>query len=270
MKWLQRLYQFANSWTGTVIIVLGIIFFVAQAFVIPSGSMKNTMLIGDNLFVKKFAYGIPTPRLPWLEWKVLPDFNDNGHLFEGARPERGDIVIFRYPLQDTIHYVKRCVAKENDEVIYTAEGLYFRPSEGDEYIKSHYAGAKIRHFFGRAFVYDPYLAAHPGVRYDASAIGAFTQMRQYASAGQLAMSAHKNESEIFFYYKVEKDRFFMVGDNRDHSNDSRFWGSVPYKNIVGKPWFVYFSWDDDYQIRWNRLGKSIERLEEEMRISAKP
>ncbi|WP_332445226.1 signal peptidase I [Wolinella succinogenes] len=266
MKWFKKLYDFANSWTGTLIIVLGIIFFVAQAFVIPSGSMIGTMLIGDNLFVKKFAYGTPTPRLPWLEWKVLPDFNDNGHLIEGDRPKRGDIVIFRFPLQDTIHYVKRCVAKEGDEVIYAEEGLYFRPIEGDAYIHERYKGVKTRHFFGKLFVYDPYLSEHPGVHYEKKTMNAFAQMLHYASANQLFMSAHRSaEGEIFFYHKVEKDHFFMMGDNRDNSNDSRFWGSVPYKNVVGKPWFVYFSWDEDYKIRWNRIGKSIETLEDELR-----
>ena len=111
---LKKLYGWSSSWTGTIVIVLGIIFFVAQAFVIPSGSMKNSLLIGDMLFVKKFSYGIPTPRIPWLEVKVLPDFNDNGHLIEGPRPKRGDIVVFRYPKNETIHYVKRAVATGGD------------------------------------------------------------------------------------------------------------------------------------------------------------
>ena len=73
---LKRIYNWSTSWTGTVVIVLGIIFFVAQAFVIPSGSMKNTLLIGDMLFVKKFAYGIPTTRIPWLEikWKKCSSY----------------------------------------------------------------------------------------------------------------------------------------------------------------------------------------------------
>ncbi len=89
---LKKIYNWSSSWTGTIVIVLTIIFFVAQAFVIPSGSMKNTLLIGDMLFVKKFAYGVPTPTIPWIEVKVLPDFKGNGHLIEGERPKRGDIV----------------------------------------------------------------------------------------------------------------------------------------------------------------------------------
>jgi len=64
-----------------------------------------------------------------------------------------------------------------------------------------------------------------------------------------------------FYFQVPEGEFFMIGDNRDHSNDSRFWGPVAYKNIVGKPWFVYFSWDDEYKIRWNRVGKSVDFIQ---------
>ena len=111
---LKKLSNFANSWVGTIIIVLMVIFFIAQAFVIPSGSMKRSLLIGDHLFVKKFAYGIPTPHIPWLEIPVVPDFNGNGHLIEGKRPERGEIVVFRYPLNEKVHFVKRCVAVGGD------------------------------------------------------------------------------------------------------------------------------------------------------------
>ncbi|MGP1450622.1 MAG: signal peptidase I [Wolinella sp.] len=263
MRFLTRLYTFANSWIGTIIIVLGIIFFVAQAFVIPSGSMIGTMLIGDNLFVKKFAYGIPTPRIPWLEVKVLPDFNGNGHLIDGERPKRGDIVIFRFPLDEKIHYVKRNIALGGDEVVYAEDGLYFRPSEGDEYISANFPNSQTRYFFGKLFVYDPYMEKHNGIHYEKKSMNAFAQMLAYSAVGQLFMTMHRGaDGEIFFYHKVERDHFFMMGDNRDNSNDSRFWGSVPYKNIVGKPWFIYFSWDGDYKIRWERIGRSIEKLEE--------
>ena len=97
MKFLSKLYRFSSSWTGTIIIVLFLIFFVVQSFVIPSGSMKRTLHVGDFLFAKKFSYGIPLPMLPWVQTTLIPDFNDNGHLIEGDKPKREDIVIFLFP-----------------------------------------------------------------------------------------------------------------------------------------------------------------------------
>lgn len=270
---LKRAYEFSNSWTGTVIIVLLIIFFVAQAFVIPSGSMKNTMLIGDHLFVKKFAYGVSTPRIPWLEIPVLPDFDGDGHLIEGDKPERGDIVIFRYPENEKIHYVKRCVAIEGDEVLYQDKRLLIRPHQGDEYIRANYPKEQILTLNGNLWVENPYSSKHKGVHYSEDS-NSFKQLQMTLLSGaNLPMfpvilhndkiyPPHKDKFAFnAFYTKVPKQNYFMVGDNRDHSNDSRFWGFVPYKYIVGKPWFIYFSWDDDYKIRWNRIGKSIEDLE---------
>lgn len=273
---ILRLYRFSNSWTGTIIIVLLIIFFVAQAFVIPSGSMKQTMLIGDHLFVKKFAYGIPTPRIPWLEIPILPDFNDNGHLLSGDKPQRGDIVIFRYPKEPKIHYVKRCVATGGDEIIYTPKTLYVRPHEGDEFIRNSYDSDKIVTLDGKLYVKAPYVDQHPGVQYEDQPV-AFEQMFLHLMHDNLPMQVlHVDELPNIiagapfnaFHIVVPEDEYFMMGDNRDHSNDSRFWGTVPYELIVGKPWFVYFSWDDDYLIRWNRIGKTVETIEQEMHETA--
>ena len=267
-KALSKLYTFSNSWTGTIIIVLFVIFFIAQAFVIPSGSMKRTLLIGDHLFVKKFSYGIPTPHLPWLEIPVFPDINGNGHLIEGERPKRGDIVVFRYPKDEKVHYVKRCVATENDEILYQDKHLYIHFSEGNEYIKATYKPEKIKNIGGKLWVENPYKEQFLGIVYD-DKVDLFEQMSLHMSAGQLAMKpALVNDLPMregykfnAFYAKVEKDHYYMIGDNRDHSNDSRFWGSVPYANIVGKPWFVYFSWDDEYKIRWERIGRSVESIQ---------
>jgi len=246
---LRKIYNWSSSWTGTIIIVLTIIFFVAQAFVIPSGSMKNTLLIGDMLFVKKFSYGIPTPRIPWLEVKVVPDFNDNGHLIEGDRPQRGDIVVFRYPKNDNIHYVKRAVATGGDIIAIQNKNLLLHPKEGNEYIKANYPKENIIEVGDRLWVVNPYKIDHPGIHTDPTVV-----------------NNGLNPSQLFnmLPIKVPEDETFMMGDNRDHSNDSRFWGTVPYKYIVGKPWFIYFSWDDDYKIRWDRMFKSVETLEEEM------
>ncbi len=260
-----KFYEFVNSWVGTVVIVLGIIFFVAQAFVIPSGSMLNTMLIGDNLFVKKFAYGIPTPTIPWIELRILPDFNDNGHLMEGERPKRGDIVIFRYPQSPKIHYVKRNVAIGGDEVLYTARGLWVHFGSDSIYQDKSTESLEFR---GKTFYYDPYLETHPGVQYLEVFPDAFNQLVILSQQGEpLGMERVRlSNGELGFYARVQQDEFFMMGDNRNNSNDSRFWGAVNYRYVIGKPWFVYFSWDEDFKVRWERIGKSIESLEKQKQI----
>lgn len=268
MSKLKKLYKFSNSWTGTVIIVLLVIFFVAQAFVIPSGSMKNTLLIGDHLFVKKFSYGIPVPHIPWIEVPVLPDFRGDGHLIDAKGPKRGDIVVFRYPNDIKVHYVKRCVALGGDEILYANKTLYIRFREGDDYMKKNFQADQIVTLGGKIWVKNPYLHKYPGIHYDPT-VNIFQQMGLYMSVNQLAMQPAiiqelpKKPDLVYnaFYKKVPKNEYFMMGDNRDHSNDSRFWGSVPYSLIVGKPWFIYFSWDKDYKIRWNRIGRLINNLQ---------
>ncbi|MCH9814399.1 MAG: signal peptidase I [Epsilonproteobacteria bacterium] len=242
---IKKFYNFANSWTGTIIIVLLVIFFVVQAFVIPSGSMKRSMLIGDHLFVKKFAYGIPTPHIPWLEVPVLPDFNGNGHLFEGERPKRGDIVVFRYPLNEKTHFVKRCVAVGGDMITIKDKVLYLKPHEGNEYVKANYPQESIIDMGGTLWVKNPYMHQFPGIQIDENV----TQGALYPE-------------QIFNYppVQIDEDFYFMMGDNRDHSNDSRFWGPVPYRLVEGTPWFIYFSWDKNYEIRWDRIGKTVDTV----------
>lgn len=289
----KKFYHFSNTWTGTVIIVLLAIFFFAQAFVIPSGSMKRTYAIGDFLLVKKFSYGIPIPTIPLLEIRVLPDIFGNGHLIEGERPKRGDITVFRYPRNPDIHYVKRCVAVGGDIVMVRNKDLYIKPHEGNEYIKNNYLPDLIMEDnSGELWVKNPYLHTHAGVTHDEFVV---QEMGIFAP-------------ELFDFgpVKIAEDNFFMMGDNREHSNDSRSWGSVPYKYIVGKPWITYLSWEnrsyDDvlngseitgsdhidlkkvcgeaaltsgeckkswneemYKIRWDRMFKTPEQLEELLR-----
>ena len=270
MQKLKKLHAFSESWTGTIIIVLLVIFFFIQAFTIPSGSMKNTLLVGDFLFVKKFSYGVPTPHIPWIELPVLPDFDGDGHLIKGEGPKRGDIVVFRSPQNTKIHFVKRCVAKGGDEVLINGATLYVRMSEGDEFMKANYAD-KIALIEGRVFVKEPYTqkGIHNDERVDMESV-----YLDYLSVGKFAMapvfvsglgdiSASGGNA---YYYQVPENEYFMMGDNRDHSSDSRFWGSVPYKLIVGSPWFSYFSWDENYNIRWERIGRLVETLQSDERF----
>lgn len=251
----QKLYHWSGTWTGTIVIVLGIIFFIAQAFVIPSGSMKNSLLIGDMLFVKKFSYGIPTPRIPWLEVQVLPDFDGDGHLIEGSKPQRGDIVVFRYPHNEKIHYVKRCVATGGDILFLQDKKLYLHPKEGNEYVIKHFEGYRTTMIQDMLFVEDPYRKDHPGIHND--------------PAVQSADGSQPMQLFSMLPIKVPQGEYFMMGDNRDHSNDSRFWGTVAYKYIVGKPWFIYFSWDDEKKIRWDRVFKTPTELENSKYVEQK-
>jgi len=277
MKFLSKLYKFSSSWTGTIIIVLFLIFFGIQSFVIPSGSMKRTLQIGDFLFAKKFSYGIPLPMLPWVQTTLIPDFNDNGHLIEGDKPKREDIVIFLFPKDGKTHFVKRCVATGGDEILYVDKHLYIHFSEGDEYIKKSYPSNKIKEIRGKLWVDNPYMDKYPGIQYAPTSATAFinllgrSQDSRYTidmsptyvkEFGTVVYSSKSGRPINAFYKKVEKDQYYMMGDNRDNSNDSRFWGSVPYKLVIGKPWFIYFSWDNERKtVRWDRLGTFIDDLQ---------
>lgn len=242
---LHKTYKFSNSWTGTIIIVLFVIFFIAQAFKIPSGSMKDSLLVGDHLFAKKFAYGISMPHIPFLEISIMP-WSDKLRLVDGDKPKRGDIVIFRPPHNTKQHFVKRCVALPGDELFVFDKELYIHHNEGDEWIKENFKDHEIIVFAGKLWVKDPYVKEHPGIHHDSKIV----------DNGKYPMPIFN-----FAPVKVNEDSYFMMGDNRDHSNDSRYWGAVPYENIEGTPWFVYFSIDDNWEIRWDRIGKTPTDLE---------
>ncbi|MCR2106657.1 signal peptidase I [Campylobacter upsaliensis] len=261
MNFLKKFYTFFNSWTGTIIFVLLVIFFFVQAFIIPSGSMKNSLLVGEMLFVKKFSYGIPTPHIPWLEIPILPDFDDDGHLISGDGPKRGDIVVFRYPHDEKIHFVKRCVAKGNDRVIYANKTLYVSMSEGEDFMRENYPKDDLIKLGGRLFVKEPY--KQKGIHYEEQ-VNMDDLIEKYALLGQFAMTKiNLKELGNAYVFDVPENEYFMMGDNRDFSSDSRFWGSVPYKLIVGQPWFVYMSFDKNYNIRWERIGRFVDNLENE-------
>lgn len=321
---LRQLNAFLGSWKGTIIIVLVLIFFVMQAFTIPTRSMVGTLYEGEFLFVKKFVYGIPIPRIPWAEVAILPDFFDNGHLIEGKRPQRGDIVVFIPPHEPKQYYVKRTFAVGGDEVIFDESGFYLHPFEGDEYVKEHYKDFVIVERMGKLFVKEPYRAK--GIHYqpfyynltDARIYQEDEQGELYErvcvenageiNAGDGSQNCHlwerrysdkpletfiKDSNNAYhkmkslgsmvsmkdlgdaFYQRIDDDEFFMIGDNRNNSGDSRFWGSVPYRNIIGQPWFIYFSLNkanseearadidkkQRYTIRWNRMFKTVSQLE---------
>ena len=246
--------------------------FIVRSFVIPSASMENTLMIGDFLFGKKFSYGVTIPRVPYLEIPIVSDTDDTGHIINGEGPKREDIVIFYYPNNTDLRYVKRCVAVGNDEIIYIDKKLFIHFNEGDKYIKSNYSKSKIVSMLDKLWVVNPYIDKYPGIGYRQNReFSTFQVLLEYISHNKeinmrpiyikdVDTPIYNIKGNVInaLYTKVPKGQYYMVGDNRENSNDSRFWGSVPYKFIVGKPWFIYFSFDNELkEVRWDRIGQFI-------------
>ena len=188
------------------VIIFGIIrTFAFQAFRIPTGSMENTLLPGDFLFINKFAYGA---RLPFSDIR-LPGY---------AKPKRGDIIVFEYPRDPKVDYIKRCVAVEGQTVEVRAKRLYIDGVPQDEPFVVHK---------------DPHVGAD--------------------------RSAPQFERDNFGPYTVPRGCLFMMGDNRDFSSDSRFWGPCPVKNVHGRAWVTYFSWSPETKLpRPGRMFRLID------------
>ncbi|MBN2009065.1 signal peptidase I [candidate division KSB1 bacterium] len=212
---------------------------VVQAFRIPTGSMKDTLLVGDFLLVNKFIYGVRTPdRIPLinvpLPFVKLPGFK---------KPKRGDIVVFKYPLDTKLDYIKRCVA---------VAGQTVEVRNGDLYVDGEKEGES--EFVKR--VYDPEEGQYILYYRITTSWGKKYTIRHYDS--------QYNANNHFGPVKVPEGSYFMMGDNRDNSADSRAWGFLPEKNVVGQALIIYWSWDKYVplyriykKIRFNRIGDLI-------------
>ncbi|MFZ0286437.1 MAG: signal peptidase I [Terriglobales bacterium] len=191
-----------QSLLSTVVIALFVIAFVVQAFQIPSESMENTLLIGDYLLVNKMCYG------GGGIWN---------HLMPYRTIHRGDIVVFRYPLNPTQHFVKRVVGIPGDRVRLIDRVVYVNETPLHENYAIHMS--PVRDAFRDEF---PRLNLPvPGLD------GAWwLQMKKLVEDGELI---------------VPQGNYFVLGDNRDESSDSRYWGFVPRENIIGRPLLIYWS-----------------------------
>jgi len=212
---------------------------VVQAFKIPTGSMKDTLLIGDFLLVNKFIYGVRTPdRIPLIDVKIpyfrLPAFK---------KPKRGDIIVFKYPKDEKLDYIKRCVALPEQTVEVRDGDLFIdgKPEGESKFIKRVYDSAE------GSYIHYYQITMENGKKY--------------------TIRHHENRyggKENFGPIKVPNDHYFMMGDNRDNSADSRSWGFLPKDNIVGEALIIYWSWDKDVplyrvfsKIRFTRIGDLI-------------
>ncbi|AEH23226.1 signal peptidase I [Thermodesulfobacterium geofontis OPF15] len=198
----NKLWDWTKSLLIALILALFIRAFIVQAYKIPSGSMIPTLLIGDYLLVNKLAYGIKNP--------IKDDF-----IYFWKFPKRQEIVVFTYPQNKKLDFIKRVIGLPGDTVQIVNKKVY--------------VNGKLLN--------EPYVQ--------------FSDPEIYPQE----ISPRDNYGPI----KVPPEHIFVLGDNRDQSYDSRFWGFVPVKYLKGKALIIYFSWDSqDFKIRFNRIGKLIQ------------
>ena len=209
------LVEYGKSFFPVLAIVLILRSFLLEPFQIPSGSMKPTLEVGDFILVNKFAYGI---RLPVVDTKVV----------EVGDPQRGDVMVFRYPSNPSINYIKRVVGLPGDRIAYTQDK---RLLVNGQSVAEELLGEEPRSL-GRTLVYREKLGE-----------------AEHLIRKQLHRNVRPGDEWV-----VPQGHYFMMGDNRDDSNDSRYWndgaipkelwGMVPDRNIVGKAFAVWLSWPD--------------------------
>ena len=216
------LVEYARSLFPVILAVLVLRSFLVEPFRIPSGSMMPTLLVGDFILVNKFAYGV---RLPVINSKIV----------DVGEPERGDVMVFRYPKNPSLDYIKRVIGLPGDKVAYYKKQLFINgePAKQDE--QGSYAGVGAGVSMSGAKLRQEFLL---GVDHD--------------------ILIDESRGTMEGEFTVPEGQYFVMGDNRDNSNDSRYWGFVPEANLVGKAFMVWMNWDSQSDgIAWERLGSSI-------------
>ncbi|MGC9457012.1 MAG: signal peptidase I [Halothiobacillaceae bacterium] len=216
------LVEYARSFFPILLVVLLIRSFAYEPFRIPSGSMMPTLLVGDFILVNKYAYGL---RLPVANTLILPI----------GSPERGDVAVFKYPRDEKIDYIKRVVGLPGDRIAVRGEHLYVNGERMAQVPDGTYAGDAAGRMRGAGiFIED-------------------------LDGREHRILLEPNQSRPSGEWVVPEDAYFVIGDNRDNSNDSRFWGFVPADNLVGRAEVIWMSYDwsaGDFQ--GDRIGMGVD------------
>jgi len=225
---LPILVDYSKSFFPVILVVFLLRSFLVEPFKIPSGSMLPTLLVGDFILVNKYTYGI---RLPVINKKVI----------ELNQPARGDVMVFRFPMDPSMDYIKRVVGLPGDEVEYADKRLTIngQPVAIQPKGQFEYMGQGLN--FVRGDTWREQLGAH---NHTAMTLAGEPPVRVYEVAGNFPHRDNCSYSESGFKCTVPAGHYFMLGDNRDASNDSRYWGFVPDENIVGRAFFIWWNFDD--------------------------
>lgn len=222
-KKMPLVSEYARSFFPILLLVFMVRSFLYEPFRIPSGSLKPTLDIGDFILVNKFHYGV---RLPVIHKKIM-NLNE---------PQRGDIIVFRWPPNPSVDFIKRVVGIPGDRISYINKVLYVNDQ-------------KISQTFVRNSKDEDELHEWEVKELQENLLGLNHKIYQNPS----------QPSEDFHDIIVPEGMYFAMGDNRDNSADSRFWGFVPEQNIVGKASIVWLSWNSSkHWIRSDRFGKTIQ------------
>lgn len=216
------LVEYAHSFFPVVLIVFLLRSFIAEPFRIPSASMMPTLLIGDFILVNKFTYGI---RLPVINKKVI----------EINEPQRGDIVVFRFPKDPTVDYIKRVVGLPGDRIGYFNKTIFINGTPVSQSVIGIYEG-----------------------RGQGQDMTGAEELNEDLAGVEHKILVRQEAPSVEGVFVVPKGHYFVMGDNRDNSNDSRYWGTVPEQNLVGKAFFIWMSWDWQHKgIGFDRIGTAL-------------
>lgn len=215
--------EYSRSFFPVLLLVWGVRSFVIQPYRVPTGSLEPTVVPGDFIAVEQYAYGL---RLPVTHTKIL----------NIGEPKVGQIALFRWPVDPKIIFVKRVIGVPGDHIVYKNKVLTIN-------------GKVMKQTFVKdGYDHEPGQKAMPVVikREDLNGVEHDIQVRKgFNESGSFSIT-------------VPKGMYFMMGDNRDNSDDSRFWGFVPEKDLIGEAFGIFMSWDSNtHSIRWNRIGKGL-------------
>ncbi|KAA3623686.1 MAG: signal peptidase I [Proteobacteria bacterium] len=220
---MPLIIEYARAFFPVILLVFVLRSFVVEPFRIPSGSMYPTLNIGDFILVNKFHYGV---RLPVINNKII----------DVDEPERGEVMVFRYPHDPDVNFIKRVVGVPGDLIRYENKRIYVNGEMVDLQPNGTYL-----------------LPQDDGRRTETDLF-----QESLGDSTHFILNDPSRRSRGM-EVRVPEGSYFMMGDNRDHSNDSRFWGFVPEENIVGRAFFIWFSWDsvNGGGVNWGRIGNGI-------------